>query len=123
MPESGHSAVLLAAALAACVAGMGWLALAMPAHAQQVWGRAVTPATARVLRVLGALGLLAALALCLAVDHASMAVLVWLMSLTGAALLTALLLASCPRWLRLLAPWVRTHAATAQSQASSNADI
>jgi len=98
---------MLGAALLACMAGMGWLALAMPAHAQQVWGRAVAPATARVLRVLGTLGLLASLALCLAVDHASMAVLVWVMALAGSALLVAFSLSWRARWLRVLAPWIR----------------
>ncbi|GAB3513455.1 DUF3325 domain-containing protein [Pseudoxanthomonas daejeonensis] len=109
MPESGQSALLLAAALAACVAGMGWLALAMPAHARQVWGRALTPATVLALRVLGALGLLAALMLCLAVDHASMASLVWVMAIAGAALLVAFLLAWRAHWLGVLAPWVRKY--------------
>ena len=51
-----------------------------------------------------------ALALCLRADHASMAVLVWVMTLSGAALLVAFLLAARPRWLRLLAPWVRAAA-------------
>lgn len=107
MHESASAAWLLGAALLAGVAGMGWLALAMPTHAQQVWGAAASPATARILRVLGALGLVAALALCLVVDHASMAVLVWVMALAGAALVVALTLAWRARWLGLLAPWVQ----------------
>jgi hypothetical protein len=35
-----------------------------------------------------------------------MAVLVWVMSSTGASLLVAFTLAWRPRWLRVLAPWV-----------------
>ena len=123
MPEQGAVAGLLSAALLASFAGMGWLALSMPVHARQAWDATPSCATLRALRWMGVAGIVIALVLCLRADHASMAVLVWLMSLTGAALLTALLLASRPRWLRLLAPWVRTHAASAQSQASSNADI
>lgn len=111
MHESAHPALLLAAALAACVAGMGWLALAMPAHAQQVWRTAVAPATARGLRLLGALALMTALVLCLAVDHASMAVLVWVMALAAAALLIAFTLAWRAHWLGVLAPWVRRRTA------------
>jgi len=107
MHEAAGAGWLLGAALLAGVAGMGWLALAMPAHAQQVWGVAASPATVRILRVLGALGLAAALALCLAVDHASMAVLVWVMALAGSALVVALTLAWRARWLGVLAPWVR----------------
>jgi hypothetical protein len=107
MPESVRAAWPLAAALLAGVAGMGWLALAMPAHAQQVWGRAVSPATVRVLRVLGALGLVASLGLCLVVDHASMAVLVWVMALAASALAVAFTLSWRARWLGVLAPWVR----------------
>ncbi|AKC85628.1 DUF3325 domain-containing protein [Pseudoxanthomonas suwonensis] len=105
MPESVHAAWLLGGALLACTAGVGWLALAMPGHAQQVWGAPVPRATARILRVLGALGLAASLALCLAADHASMAVLVWAMALAAAALTVAFALAWRPHWLRVLAPW------------------
>lgn len=107
MPEPANAAGLLAVAVAACVAGMGWLALAMPAHAQQVWGAAASPATVRVLRVLGAHALAVSLVLCLAVDHASMAVLVWVMALAGAALAVAFTLSWRAHWLRVLAPWVR----------------
>jgi hypothetical protein len=104
MPEPALAVALLLAEMLACVAGMGWLALAMPAHAQQVW-EAASPARARQLRVLGALALAFALGLCLAVDHASMAVLVWVMSLVAAALLVAFTLTWRARWLRALAPW------------------
>ncbi|WP_372013036.1 DUF3325 domain-containing protein [Pseudoxanthomonas sp. 10H] len=110
MPDASHAGMLLAAALAACVAGMGWLALAMPVHAQQVWGRAPTPSTARALRLLGGSGLVLGLALCLAADHASMAVLVWVMAVAGSALAVAFTLAWRARWLGVLAPWVRASA-------------
>lgn len=110
MPEHGSAAGLLLAALLSSAAGMGWLALSMPVHAAQAWGRAPNPAALRPLRWLGGIGVATALALCLRVDHASMAVLVWVMSLSSAALLVAFLLASRPHWLRLLAPWVRASA-------------
>lgn len=107
MHEPAHAAWLLAAALGASVAGMGWLALAMPAHARQVWGGPAAPATARILRALGTLGLLASLALCLAVDHPTMASLVWVMLLATGALGVAFTLSWRARWLGVLAPWVR----------------
>lgn len=107
MPEPTHAGALLAAALIACLAGMGWLALAMAVHARQVWGRALAPRSVKLLRALGALSLGAGLFLCLAVDHASMAVLVWVMALAGAALAVAFTLAWRAHWLALLAPWVR----------------
>lgn len=107
MPEHAASGWLLMAALLAAVVGMGWLALSMPVHAAQAWGRAPGHVVLQSLRWSGAIGVIAALVLCLRADHASMAVLVWVMALSGAALLTAFLLASRPRWLRLLAPWVR----------------
>ncbi|HEX7770475.1 MAG TPA: DUF3325 domain-containing protein [Dokdonella sp.] len=110
MLEQVPAGVLLLAALLANIAGMGWLALAMPVHAAQVWGTAPASVTLRLLRSLGAIGIVVALALCLRADHASMAVLVWVMTLSGAALLVAFLLAARPRWLRLLAPWVRAAA-------------
>ena len=50
-------------------------------------------------------GPLAALALCLWVDHASMAVLVWVMAVAASALVVALTLTWRPRWLRSVA-WV-----------------
>jgi hypothetical protein len=100
-----RDALLLAAALAAAVLGMGWLALAMDAHWEQARGaRPRTPAAVRLLRALGALGLAASLALCLAVDHASMAALVWVMALAAAALAVAGTLAWRPRWLGLIFP-------------------
>lgn len=112
-------AFLHAATLLACVAGMGWLALAMDVHARQAWGRALGPGAARLLRVLGGAALFVGLLLALAADHASMAVLVWVMALAGAALAVAFALAWRPRWLRWLAPWigvaVRTPAASAAS--------
>lgn len=57
MPEPSHAGWLLAAALAACLAGMGWLALAMEVHARQVWGRALARGSAKLLRLLGATAL------------------------------------------------------------------
>ena len=106
MHEASHAAWLLSAALLASLVGMAWLALAMPAHGQQVWGAPVPSAHARVLRVLGAVALAVSLALCLASDHASMAALVWVMSLAGGAFATAMALAWRARWLALLAPWI-----------------
>ncbi|MBP8205011.1 MAG: DUF3325 domain-containing protein [Giesbergeria sp.] len=101
-------AVMLAAALAASVLGMAWLALAMESHWEQVRGTAPLPArTVRALRWLGTVGLGASLALCLAVDHASMAALVWVMGLAASALAVAFTLTWRPRWLAALMPWVR----------------
>ena len=108
MSEATLSAGLLLGAFVAGIAGMGWLALSMPVHAQQAWGKAPSSRTARVLRWLGASSLFAALLLCLAVDHASMASLVWVMTLAASALVVAFALSSRPTWLRALAPWVRT---------------
>ena len=107
MHEHASAALLLLAALLASVAGMGWLALSMPVHAQQVWGMALSAGMGRALRVAGILAVIAALVLCLAVDHATMASLVWVMGLTAGAVSVAMTLAWQPRWLRWLAPWVR----------------
>lgn len=108
MHDPAASAWLAAAALCA-FAGMGWLALAMPAHALQAWGRLPAPAQLQRLRWLGSAGVLLALPCCLGSDHATMAVLVWVMLLAAAAIATAFLLSSRPRRLRLLAPWIRRH--------------
>ena len=95
--------LILLAALAASVAGLGWLSLAMEVHWQQVCGpRPATQATVLGLRLLGAASLLGSLGLCLQVDHVSMASLVWVMTLAGAALLIAFTLSWQPLWLALL---------------------
>lgn len=107
MPDSASAAWLLLAALLICVVGMGWLALSMQVHALQVWGAVPSPAMTRVLRVLGTSGLAIALWLCFMADHISMAVLVWVMTLAGSALLIAFTLAWRASWLQVLAPWVR----------------
>lgn len=100
-----REAVLLTAALLACTAGMGWLALAMQSHWEQVCTDIATRGQVLRLRVLGASGLMAGLALCLLADHASMAVLVWVMALAAAGLAVALTLTWRPGWLRVLT-WV-----------------
>ena len=96
----------LFAAVACNTLGLAWLALAMDAHWKQVRGPDV-PAlrTVVTLRVLGALALAAALALCVAADHASMASLVWVMALAAAALMVAFTLAWRPRLLAPLVAW------------------
>jgi len=108
MPDHASAAWLLLAAVLAAFAGMGWLALSMPVHAQQAWEQVPAPAALRVLRGLGAVAIAASLLLCLRADHATMAVLVWVMASTGGALLVAFTLSARPHWLRALAPWART---------------
>ena len=100
MPDS----LLLIAALACSTAGMGWLALAMDVHWNQVFvsHRARRPA---VLRVLGSAALVASLLLCLAADTATMAVLVWMMLLAISAAAIAFVLSTRPRILAPLAGW------------------
>ena len=83
---------------------MGWLALAMDVHWNQV--RDDPPFAAqrhRSPRMLGAASLVASLVLCLLADTATMAVLVWMMLLAVAAVTIALVLSRKPR---MLAPLV-----------------
>ena len=107
MHESLSANLMLAAALLSSLAGMAWLALSMQVHALQVWPRQPSPATLRLLRILGSFSVCLALVLCLAVDHATMAVLVWVMALSAAAMLVAFTLSSQPQRLRVFAPWIR----------------
>lgn len=98
-------ALILLAAEIAGIAGMGWFALSLDAHWRQVHGSVPRGhQTARCLRVAGVLALLTSLGLCLSVDHASMASLVWVMALTSAALIVAFTLTWRAHWLRFLAP-------------------
>jgi len=100
-------ALLLVASFIASVCGMAWLAFAKPFHWQQACGTLpLRPQTARGLRALGAAALSSSLGLCLSVDHASMASLVWVMTLSASALLVAFTLAWRPRWLSWLVAWM-----------------
>ena len=96
-------ALILFGAYLVAVAGMGRLALTLETHWKQTYGATpCPPSLVKRLRVSGAFALGAALMLCLAVDHASMAVLVWIMLLAVAAATIAALLTWQPRVLRLL---------------------
>jgi hypothetical protein len=96
-------ALALSASFFSAVCGMAWLALAMKPHwAQLQSGAPHSAAVARRLRVVGALALCASLALCFSADHASMASLVWVMTLSASALIVAMTLAYRPRWLSFL---------------------
>lgn len=101
-----REATMLAAALLICICGFAWLALAMEPHWRQVRGDApISRRVTFVLRLLGVAALLVSLTLCLAVDHASMASLVWVMSLAAAALIVAFTLTWRPRALAWLVAW------------------
>lgn len=92
-------------AAVAAVIGFGWLALAMDTHWEQAHGaRPQSPQRVRVMRSLGGVALAGSLLLCLQADHASMAVLVWLMLLAAAVLTVAMTLSWRPTWLRVLWP-------------------
>ena len=101
-------AAMLLGALVSSIVGFAWIALAMNVHWQQVRSDATLTRSSEItLRILGTGALIASLALCLSVDHASMAALVWIMSLAAAALLIAFMLSWRPRWLMPLVAWVR----------------
>jgi hypothetical protein len=103
-----REAVMLLAALLACICGLAWFAFAMEPHWRQVRGDVpIKRGTVNVLRMLGAAALIGALLLCLQVDHVSMASLVWVMSLAAAALIIAFTLAWRPRTLAWLIAWAR----------------
>jgi uncharacterized membrane protein len=88
--------------------GLALVALAMERHWRQLReSQVLTHSTSRVLRITGSVSLVSSLALCLAVDHASMASLVWVMTLAVSAFILAMLLAWRPGWLAPLISWVR----------------
>ena len=104
-----HKGLLLTFAMLCSTGGVAWLALAMEEHWQQARGTHARAGRATVigLRVLGGGALLASLLVCLRADQASMAALVWVMSLAVAALMVALALAWRPQWLSWLVAWIR----------------
>lgn len=97
-------AALQILALLSTVVGMGWLALAMDVHWDQVReARARSRAVIVSLRVLGWSSLVVSLLLCLVADTATMAVLVWMMLLALSAATIAFVLSWRPRVLAPLA--------------------
>jgi len=103
-----EAGLLLLAAALANLAGMAWLALAMDVHWEQVRGPAPLGAgIAAAMRLAGAFAIAAALVLCLRADHPTMAVLVWIMTLSGAAVGVAFALAWRPALLAPMVAWVR----------------
>ena len=94
----------LIAAIALSCAAMGWFALAMSAHWQQVFAEPGEQAPRSVLRVLAAVAVLASAGCCLRADHPSIGVLVWIMLNTGAGIAVAMTLARRPGVLRALWP-------------------
>lgn len=99
------AAWMLAGAAALALLGFAWLALAMETHWKEVHGQqGRAPVMPKLLRLGGGPLLTVSLGLCLMSDHASMAVLVWVMLLAFAAVLVAMTLAWRPHCLRLLWP-------------------
>lgn len=99
--------IMLAVACIATTLGLAFLALAMEVHWEQVQDTAsLTKSVQLLLRGLGALDLAISLALCMAVDHATMAVLVWIMLLAAGAASVAFTLTWRPHWLAPLVAWV-----------------
>ena len=104
-------ALLLVVAFLCAFAGMSSLALAMKPHWVHVRGAVPhSEPLARRLRFIGTACLALSLALCLVRSHASMAFLVWIMTLSATALLVAMALAYAPRslaWLATIAGGLR----------------
>lgn len=102
-----RDSLLLAAAGVCSTLAFAWLALAMDVHWQQVRASASPgPSVKRLLRVLAVATLAISLALCLTVDHATMATLVWVMLLAAGALLVTFTLSWQPRWLAPAIVWL-----------------
>jgi hypothetical protein len=98
--------LLLAVALLCSLLGMGCFSLTLRPHwsAVREGSPSTTPMRER-LRAMGTSSLAASLAACMAANHLSMAFLVWVMSVSAAALSVAMLLAYAPRtlfWITLV---------------------
>lgn len=93
------------AAIFLTLLGMACLSLSLPSHWRQVTGMETSlPSAAERLRlrVVGYCSLAVAFLLCLAADHPSMAVLVWVMLLALAAKSVASILSWRQHWLKPL---------------------
>ena len=89
VPSQVSASVHAAKLPTTCISGLSHIL-----HRNVIWRLFI------MLAIAGSLGL------CLAVDHASMAALVWVMALAAAALVVAMALSWRPHWLRLLVPGV-----------------
>lgn len=95
--------LVLAGAVLLNVAGFAWLALAMDVHWKQVRGSGKPrPGRRMLLRFGASAAFLISLLLCNLSDHATIAALVWVMTLTAGALLVAFTLTWRPPLLRPL---------------------
>jgi hypothetical protein len=97
--------LLLSAAIAVCVCGMAWFALSLDSHWRQVRSGSPSLGLVRQLRLLGWVSMVTSLVLCLAADHASMASLVWVMTVAASALIVAFTLTWRPSLLNTLIAW------------------
>jgi hypothetical protein len=104
-------ALLLIVAFLICTSGMAWLALSLEAHWRQLRNGPPSLASVRQLRLMGWTAIIGSLPLCLAADHASMAALVWIMTLAASALSVAFSLTWRPRLLAPLIAWTPAPAA------------
>jgi len=94
--------ILLVLAMASSLSGMAWLALAKKTHCSQVSGERSLPQKKTMPSGLfGYAALLISLALCILADNTSIAILVWVMSMTLAVICIAFTLSFRPHWLRL----------------------
>lgn len=84
--------------------GMSWVALSRSVHWQQL--RALSDPPVRILRLMASVALGCGLWLCLLADHASIAVLAWVMLLTGSAFSITMVLAWRPRLLAPVVAWL-----------------
>jgi hypothetical protein len=99
-----NSWIFLCLAAISCLAGLTWLALAMEPHWQSVHRERASMRPARLLRILGVVGLFASAVFCFIADRPSMAVLVWVLLLAATAPSVGMILAWRPQLLRVFWP-------------------
>lgn len=100
----GNAWILLMLAVVMSLASFAWLALAMETHWQKVHEGRSTAHPAKVLRLMGWIGLAVTAVLCFMADRPSMAVLVWIMLLAATAPSVGMMLSWRPQLLRVFWP-------------------
>lgn len=95
-------AMWLIAAVITAILSMGWLALSYQSHWQQVFPQSEAKPGRSRLKGFGWSFLVVSAGCCLAADHPSMAVLVWVMLLALAAMTIAMILSRRPTLLRII---------------------